>query len=114
MVTHAGPGGYPRAPPGRAVIDREIIHIEDMAPLVATEYPEVAETNRRVGGRTVRPRVSIETVRRWIKSGDLAAFAAGGRRGGYRIRRDDLEAFIERRMRRSEQEPGQTMALAAV
>ena len=60
-----------------------------------------------------RMRVSVETVRRWIKSGDLAAFAAGGGRGGYRIRRDDLEAFIERRMRRSEQEPGQTMALAA-
>ena len=60
-----------------------------------------------------RMRVSIETVRRWIKSGDLAAFGAGGRRGGYRIRRDDLEAFIERRMHRGEQEPGQLVAALA-
>src|SRR6266404_806511 len=42
-----------QSPPGRAVVDREIIYVENMAPLVATEYPEVAETNRRVGGRTV-------------------------------------------------------------
>ena len=42
-----------QSPPGRAVMDREIVHIEDVAPLIATEYPEIAETNRRVGGRTV-------------------------------------------------------------
>src|SRR6266850_8025190 len=42
-----------QSPPGRAVVDREIIYVENMALVVATEYPEVAETNRRVGGRTV-------------------------------------------------------------
>ena len=42
-----------QSPPGRAVMDREIVHIDDITLLLATEYPEVAETNRRVGGRTV-------------------------------------------------------------
>ena len=31
-----------QSPPGRAVIDREIIHVEDITLFVATEYPEVA------------------------------------------------------------------------
>src|SRR6266850_182345 len=42
-----------QSPPGRAVVDREIVHVEDIALVIATEYPEIAETNRRVGGRTV-------------------------------------------------------------
>ena len=42
-----------QSPPGRAVMDREIIHVDDITLVLATEYPEVAETNRRVGGRTV-------------------------------------------------------------
>src|SRR5688572_20050953 len=41
------------SPPGRAVIDREIIHIENMALVAATEFPEVIETNRRVGAKTL-------------------------------------------------------------
>jgi excisionase family DNA binding protein len=49
--------------------------------------PEVAE----------RLDVGEETVRRWIRSGDLAALDLGGRRAGYRIRESDLEAFLQAR-----------------
>ena len=34
-------------------MDREIVHVENIQLVIATDYPEVAETNRRVGGRTV-------------------------------------------------------------
>ena len=49
-----------------------------------------------------RLRVSIETVRRWIRSGALPAFDVGGPRGGYRIRESDLTEFIAERSRRPE------------
>lgn len=42
-------------------------------------------------------RVHIETVRRWLRDGTLPAISLGSRKGGYRIRRGDLEAFIQQR-----------------
>lgn len=45
--------------------------------------------------------VSDKTVRRWIKSGKLAALDLEGRKSGYRIRQSDLDAFIVRRYRPS-------------
>ena len=42
-------------------------------------------------------RVNIETVRRWIRAGDLPALDLGGPRAGYRIRRTALDEFIEKR-----------------
>ncbi|HLI07871.1 MAG TPA: helix-turn-helix domain-containing protein [Ktedonobacteraceae bacterium] len=39
-------------------------------------------------------RVHPETVRQWIRSGELDAFDTGR---GYRISRPDLEDFIQRR-----------------
>ena len=38
--------------------------------------------------------VDEETVRRWIRSGDLPVLSLGSARSGYRIRRDELERFI--------------------
>ena len=38
-----------------------------------------------------------ETVRRWIRAGDLPVLDLGGPRAGYRIRRSDLDAFIQQR-----------------
>ena len=35
------------------MVDREIIHIENADLVIATEYPDVVETNRRVGAKTV-------------------------------------------------------------
>ncbi len=46
--------------------------------------------------------VHEQTVRRWIKSGELPAYALGDR-AGYRVAREDLEAFMGRR--RVEEEP---------
>ena len=42
-------------------------------------------------------RVNIETVRRWIRAGELSALTLGGPRSGYRIKRADLETFISSR-----------------
>ena len=38
-----------QSPPGRAVLDREVIHVENIGLVAATEYPEIVETARRVG-----------------------------------------------------------------
>ena len=43
-------------------------------------------------------RVHIETVRRWLRDGTLPAISLGSRKGGYRVRRSDLEQFIEKRL----------------
>ena len=40
--------------------------------------------------------VNEETVRRWIRAGDLEVLDLGSR-AGYRIRQEDLDAFIAER-----------------
>jgi excisionase family DNA binding protein len=42
-------------------------------------------------------KVHEQTVRRWIKEGQLPALALG-RKAGYRIRKQDLDEFLEARM----------------
>ena len=42
-----------------------------------------------------------ETVRRWLREGDLRGYNFGGK-SGYRIRASDLEAFIESYLERPE------------
>jgi excisionase family DNA binding protein len=44
-----------------------------------------------------RLRVTEDTVRRWIRNGDLPVLNLGGSRAGYRIREADLDAFIAER-----------------
>lgn len=44
-----------------------------------------------------RLRVTEDTVRRWIRNGDLPVLNLGGFRAGHRIRDADLEAFIAER-----------------
>jgi excisionase family DNA binding protein len=39
-------------------------------------------------------KVHEQTVRRWIKQGDLQAILLG-RRGGYRVKASELDAFLE-------------------
>jgi len=39
--------------------------------------------------------VHEQTVRRWIKSGELPAILFG-RKGGYRVKASDLNAFLDR------------------
>ena len=41
--------------------------------------------------------LSVETVRRWIREGDLPVLDLPGRRGGYRVSRTDLDKYIESR-----------------
>ena len=40
--------------------------------------------------------VHEETVRRWLREGELKGFSLG-RKSGYRVRPTDLEAFIRQR-----------------
>ena len=40
-------------------------------------------------------KVHEETVRRWIREGKLPARLMGSAKGGYRVRRTDLDAFLE-------------------
>jgi len=39
-------------------------------------------------------RVHEQTVRRWLRDGDLKGYNFGGK-SGYRIRASDLDAFVE-------------------
>jgi excisionase family DNA binding protein len=38
--------------------------------------------------------VHEETVRRWIRTGELAAILLGSAKGGYRIRRAEYDRFL--------------------
>jgi excisionase family DNA binding protein len=41
--------------------------------------------------------VQPETVRRWLRGGRIHGVRLGGRRVGWRIRLSDLEAFVDER-----------------
>lgn len=43
--------------------------------------------------------VCIETVRRWVRLGELPVLELGGPRSVYRIRPDDLDRFVWQRYR---------------
>ncbi len=43
-----------------------------------------------------RLQVHEETVRRWLREGSLVGINFGGK-SGYRVRQDELEAFLDRR-----------------
>jgi len=59
-------------------------------------YLTVEEVARQLG-------VNPETVRRWIRSGELNALSLGGP-AGYRIPKSELDRFIRERMSK----PGNT------
>ena len=42
--------------------------------------------------------VHVETVRRWIRNGELAASLLGSSRAGYRVRRADYDQFLVEKM----------------
>jgi excisionase family DNA binding protein len=41
--------------------------------------------------------ISIETVRRWLRSGELQGFMLGGTKMGYRIRATEVTRFLAAR-----------------
>ena len=43
---------------------------------------------------TQRLKVHEETVRRWIREGELPAILLGSSKGGYRVKDSDLNAFL--------------------
>jgi excisionase family DNA binding protein len=42
--------------------------------------------------------VHIDTVRRWVREGELPAYQLGAR-AGYRVKRSDFRAFLDKRYR---------------
>lgn len=44
-----------------------------------------------------RFQISQETVRRWVRTGQLPVLDLGGAKAGYRVREADLEAFVDAR-----------------
>jgi excisionase family DNA binding protein len=56
------------------------------------------ETERWLSVQDVVERLGVheQTVRRWIKTGELPAYALGDR-AGYRVAPDDLQGFLDRR-----------------
>jgi excisionase family DNA binding protein len=44
-------------------------------------------------------KMNPESVRRWLRQGDLTGYLPGGDRGGYRVARSDLNEFMRQRRR---------------
>jgi excisionase family DNA binding protein len=63
----------------------------------------VAEAERLLTVEEIAARLglSIETVRRYLRNGELKG-SMFGRRGGYRVKESDLQDFIQRRAERPE------------
>src|SRR5499433_2428627 len=76
LVAHHGPipPGAPQRPidrssgAGRAVVDRQIIHIEDMRALAETEFPGNRPDNERIGGRTA---LAVPLLRDGVAVGEI-------------------------------------------
>ncbi len=60
-----------------------------------------AENWRTVADIVEELRVHEQTVRRWIREGQLRAYNFGGKTG-YRIKTEDFEAFLEERVEGSQ------------
>ncbi len=72
-----------RSPPGRAVFDRQIIHIEDMLSQGETEFPEFYARVKRVGVRTI---LSMPLMREGVPIGTI------------NIRRMEVRRFSEKQI----------------
>jgi excisionase family DNA binding protein len=59
--------------------------------------PDQAQEWLTVDQVAQRFQVDEETVRRWIRKGDLPVLTLGAARAGYRIRAEDLEQFVAER-----------------
>jgi GAF domain-containing protein/anti-sigma regulatory factor (Ser/Thr protein kinase) len=70
-------------PPGRAILERRTIHIEDIVPLLETEYPLVREAAIAVGART---HLAAPLIREGVPIGAIL------------IRRTTVQPFTDRQM----------------
>ena len=52
-----------QSPPGRAVLDRKIVHIADAVAVIATEYPDVVEVGRSMGARELFTVLAVPLMR---------------------------------------------------
>ena len=63
------------------------------------EHDEAARDDAWMTVRDVADYLKVheETVRRWIRDGELPVLDLGGQKTGYRIRRGELDGFIAKR-----------------
>ena len=54
---------------GRAFLERRVVHIEDIVPLIASEYPDIRELQARHGFRTV---LNVPMIREGVPIGVIA------------------------------------------
>ncbi len=69
---------------GRAVLDRELIHIEDFMAVVATEFPDAVTARERMGGRTV---LAAPLLREGVATGVIL------------IRRTEVRPFTDKQIK---------------
>lgn len=81
----------------RSYSEGDVNFIQAVANTLAMAVSRSGERWMTVPEVAVFLRVNVETVRRWIRSGDLAAVLLGGSRTGYRIHSSDLEKFTRQR-----------------
>ena len=92
LAAHYGPVGHVaterpidrHSPGGRAVLDRKFVHIEDMGSDLEKEFPEVYETNLRVGARSM---LAMPLMREGVAIGAV------------HIRRTEPQPFTDRQIK---------------
>lgn len=84
--------------------DRSSVRPESVHTLSQTDRKEKMSDTRWLTVRDVAESLKVheETVRRWIRRGDLVALDLGGPRAGYRVRPSDLNAFIDANFNRTQ------------
>jgi excisionase family DNA binding protein len=59
-----------------------------------------------------RLQVNVQTVRRWLRNGELIGTPIGGRTG-WRVAEPEIQAFLDRRRMARERESGKAAPVAA-
>ena len=72
-----------QSPAGRAMVDRQVVHVHDLAAEVETEFPEIKDYQRRIGHRTT---LAMPLLR------------DGNAIGAILIRRLEVHAFSEKQI----------------
>jgi excisionase family DNA binding protein/PAS domain S-box-containing protein len=87
----------------------DVIFLQSVANIIALAIRTNASENENGNWLSVRNvaetlKVNDETVRRWVRRGELPVFDPGSSRAGYRIHPSDLDTFIGERYKREQKQ----------